>query len=174
VSKLVELHPAAAKEVNKDGQLPLHTALLAHRVDPGVIRALLAAHPEGSRAADAQGATPLLLCAQRTAADSEDNTATALACSLLCEACPEAAKMVDNALCLPLHHAARWPNVGVLSALLLSHPVAAAQRNSLGLLPLHILCGASNDLTAARVLFAANPAAVRESDRQGRSCLHIA
>lgn len=162
---LLEVASSGLRVKNKSDQLPIHLYMCQNKVYPDIFLKLLEAYPKSASEKNGANYIPLYLCVMRD--DSTEDI-----CRALCKNFPEGPTVLSSTRSYPLHFAARrsTPNKGILKILLKRFPAAAAQMNDYGLLPLHCICSVSDDVTAVKMIYEA----VREKDRQGRTCLHLA
>lgn len=166
---LLERCPEGTKAVNKDGSCPLHISLAQYDINLEVVFMLLRAHPSAASIANNQGFIPLFYCVMR------DNPPVDLV-QAVCQAYPLGPSTKNLTQSMPLHFACKRnrPNREVLRMLLKRHPDAAQQKNDFGLYPLHIVSSFTDDVVAVEMIYAAYPDAIKMSDRQGKTCLHLA
>jgi ankyrin repeat protein len=159
--------------------LPLHM-VCAKPLGPNlveVIRALLRAHKDGAKVADADGMLPIhLVCAQRKDPATGNAGPNAAAVALLLEAFPKGAATANQHGLLPLHQicAMEEPSVPVAKLLLRAHKGGANQALAGKVLPIHQVCAQklpNNDLL--RLLIEAFPKGVERPDGDGMLALHV-
>ena len=173
LKEMVQCLPAAVGVQNNSGNTPLHCLLLftVKVLLPEMIELVLSSCPSAASKVNSLGETPLNCYLKRA-----NNDATDELCKALCRANPDGPKIADTLGNLPLHYALknRRPNLDVVKILLRRFAEAAKVMSAAGQLPLHIVCGASDDLETIKFVFQAYTDAVLVTDRHGRTALHLA
>lgn len=164
--------PEGLGAVTAQSDTALHIVLRTCKsIDSELVEHLLSVCPSQAEKLNVVGETPLCTYLKRSCNDMAVDLV-----KRLCKANPAGPSLFDALTNLPIHYAVRHfrPNKGILKVLLRRHPDGAMAMSSWGSLPLHLLCGASDDLEAVKLLHDAYPEAVRTADRHGRTCLHLA
>jgi len=140
IRDVFQAYPAALREVDAKGRLPLHRATAANKHGGGsagsIILRLLEEWPQAAKKADHSGRLPLHYVAEHGEAWEEESEA-------IYQAYPEAARVrAGPSASLPLHMACAAPDSrrSMLETLVEIHPRALMQIDRNGKLPLHLLC----------------------------------
>jgi ankyrin repeat protein len=169
---MIEKYPAALREQNNDGNLPLHIECNTEGRS-SIISKCIELYPESLKIADEDGNSPLhLLLLHRK---SWESTELLLA---MIENYPAALQHCNRSKRLPLHSACfnRCPPV-IISKCIELFPEAVSNEDNLGHLPLHSCL--LNDRThnpgtdLALMLIKKYPAAVRHPDKDGNLPIHL-
>jgi ankyrin repeat protein len=168
---LLHTYPDGAQDVDLDGMLPLHHAML-HRAPIPIVRVLLEAFPAGAMHEGRECWTPLSLAILYGASPSV--VAALLACW------PEAVERpIESFGCLPLHLAAKHQSTvpRTVELILAAHPNAAREPDAESRLPLHLAAANNHGGVDERVIAAllrAHPDAASSVDADGAMPLHSA
>lgn len=170
IDKLIEVCPEGLRVPNASQSLPLHLCFCRYVVIPEVTLKVLHSYSKAAEIRNALGLIPLFLCVMRDDSSAE-------LCKALCKANPAGpSTMNTSSHTYPIHYAAKRanPNREVIKVLLRRFPAGASHANDFGCLPLHCLCSSSDDVETAKLLLECYPDALRLTDLQGRTCLHLA
>jgi hypothetical protein len=150
---LVNARPQALEQSDRQGNLPLHTAIFYSQPND-VLEFLLGRYPPACRHENDRGKLPIhLYCSQGWIRDSSSRTATSLNIMLrkLVEAYPESLRHPDKEGRLPLHVACScpYPCWQLLCALMDAYPAALLSQTNSGKTPLQLLRQMTITKTAA-------------------------
>ena len=174
VLQILESNPGSAK-IWRMGYLPLHIGIKNYDISPEIIKALLNAYPDSSKAANKDGDLPLHIAFRRNASYDVirvllDRSSVAVISSL------------NNMNYLPLHIAlCKQPSsvddIILLTELIDKYPDSVKLKNGNQLLPLQIALKNhkhKNSLVLFKRLLQYYPEAVMELDKIGLLPLHLA
>lgn len=163
VVQVVNASPPIVRIGNKDGVTPLLRAIEV-RAAPGVVQALLKSDPSVVAAAGDKNRTMLHAAAQ--------HGSSAAFLSVLVDAVPEAARMVDESGRSALHLCTG--NADALRVLLDAAPTMLLTRDQAGMVPLHYAAQRGGPLDAVQLLLLEAPEGASILDNQNRAPLHCA
>jgi len=156
---------------NNSGNTPLHQLLLTtDQLLPEMVSLLLTNCPSQAMVVNSAGETPLHAYIKRPKNDISGEL-----CRELCRIYPMAPNLADGLGNLPIHYALknRHPCRDVVKILLRRNPESTKVMSSAGQLPMHVVCGSSDDLECIRMVHEVYPDAIKTTDRHGRTCLHL-
>jgi ankyrin repeat protein len=149
VQLLVQTHPDAVKEKDKDGYLPLHFACWTNQ-SLEVIQFLVQKHPNAIKEKSSNGDLPLhLVCG---------NNQSLEVIQFLVQKHIDAVKEKNIDGNLPLHLACgNNQSLEVIQCLVQQHPDTVNEKNSKGDLPLHFACSSKQPLEVIQWLVQQHP-----------------
>jgi hypothetical protein len=161
--------PMCLRRRNRDGDLPLHVALLSEDPSPILIAELLNGYPDSAAVKSGRGYLPLFLACKHPRAHP-----SVLKSILMAYPRAAAARQFgSSALHMLAHLGSRHPES--IALLLSADPTLAAYPNHFGNLPLHYLCAAHrprdplSSSESVRLLLAANPLGAAHLNKAGES-----
>ena len=158
--------PAAAALKDEDGKIPLHIAALK-KASPVVIKALLAAYPEGAETTASDGFLPVNKALTFSAPEES--------IKLLLDAYPESMSIKDKNGFYPLHTHLLNATEGVTLVLLDGYPDACKAKDSKhGYLPLHLAAKSAAPVEVVKAVLTTYPEAVSAKENAGNLALHLA
>lgn len=166
---LIAKSPSGIRVKNKDNNLPIHLCLSQPTIVEEAALLLLEKYPESASMTNNNHISLLFLAVMR------DNASFTL-CKALCVAHKDSVRMTNRTGSIPLHFLCRRKhiNIQILQMLLKRNSDGASVANTYGLLPLHCMSECCDDIEAVKMLYNAYPGAIKMTDNQGKTCLHLA